>query len=110
MKRIVTDEDVEKALSFLRDSAADIGAARQQLAEKEALVKATEAILFLQSEEKSVEAKKADVRASWRWKEVSDEHAEAAGIFERMKALREAAAARIECWRSESANYRGMRV
>lgn len=109
-RRIVSDEDMEKALDFLRDSAADVGAAREQLANKETLVKRTEALLFLASDEKSVEAKKASVRASTRWLEASTEHAEAAGEWEKLRALREAAAAKIEAWRSESANYRGMRV
>ena len=79
--RIVTDEDVDKALAFLRDSAVQVGAAR-----------------------------KADVRCSDRWLAATADEARAAGEYEKLKALREAAAAKIEAWRSESANYRGMRV
>lgn len=108
--RIVTDDDVDRALHYLRESAIEIGQSRQQMLEKDALVKRTEAMLFLSSDEKSVEAKKADVKASKKWIEASIEHAVAAGQFETLKALREAAAARIEAWRSESANYRGMKV
>lgn len=108
--RIVTDADVDKALSFLRDSAVDMGKSRERMMNAANLVKHVEALMFLTSEQKSVEAKKAEVRTSKRWLDATQEEAEAAGEFEKLKALREAASAKIEAWRSESANYRGMRA
>lgn len=108
--RIVSDEELEKALDWLRDNATDIGEARSRLVKAGHMVKHIEALLFLASLEKTVDAKKADVRMSTRWLSAIDEEADAAGEFEKMKALREAAALKIEAWRSESANYRGMRV
>lgn len=109
-RRIVTDEEMERALHFLAQNATEIGAARQQMLEKEALLKRTEAMGFLSSKEKTESAKKADSRASEKWMEASTEAAIAAGEFQKQQALREAASARIEAWRSESANYRGMKV
>lgn len=109
-RRIVTDEEMERALHFLAQNAIEIGECRRRMIETEALVKRTEAIAFLASEQKSAEAKKADARASDKWLEASTEAAIAAGEFQKQLALREAAAARIEAWRSESANYRGMRA
>jgi len=42
--------------------------------------------------------------------DAANEEAEAAGAFEKMRALREAAALKIEAWRSEQANYRSMKI
>lgn len=109
-KRIVSDEDMERALHFLAQNAVEIGEARRRMLETDALMKRTEAMLFLSSTEKNAEARKAAARASDKWIEASTEAAIAAGEFQKNMALREAAAARIEAWRSESANYRGMRV
>ena len=109
-RRIVSDEDMERALHFLAQNAAEIGNARQRMLESDALLKRTEAIAFLASKQTSAEAKKADARASDKWLEASTEAAVAAGEFQKQLALREAAAARIEAWRSESANYRGMKA
>lgn len=108
--RIVTDEEVDLALDFLRDNAADVGEARRRMVLAGHMVKHVEALLFLNSEQKTVDAKKAEVRTQKRWLDAVAEEASAAGEFERMKALREAASAKIESWRSESANYRGMKV
>lgn len=109
-QRIVTDEDVDSALAFLRDSAIKVGAAREDLVNAGHMVKHVEALLYMGSLEKNVEARKADVRCSEKWLQATADEARAAGEYEKLKALREAAAAKIEAWRSESANYRGMRV
>jgi hypothetical protein len=108
--RIVSDAEVGKALDFLRDSADAVGKARERLIKSGHMVKHVEALLTLASEERSVEARKCEAKTDQRWIEAVNEEAAAAGEFEKMKALREAAAAKIEAWRSESANYRGMRA
>ena len=108
--RIVTEDEVDRALAFLRDSAVEVGAARATLIKAEHMVKHVEALMMLASEEKSVEARKADAKTTPKWLEAVDKEAEAAGEWEKLKALREAAAAKIEAWRSESANYRGLRA
>tara|TARA_R110000868_G_scaffold32618_1_gene118770 strand:- start:70 stop:465 length:396 start_codon:yes stop_codon:yes gene_type:complete len=108
--RIVTDAQIGAALDYLRDNAAEIGAARARLIKAGHMVKHVEALLMLASDLKSVESRKADAKCSDRWMAAVNEESEAAGEFEKMKALREAASAKIEAWRSESANYRGMRV
>lgn len=108
--RIVSDNEIGKALDFLRDSADGIGKAKERLIKAGHMVKHVEALLLLASEERSIEAKKASARVDQRWIDATNEEAEAAGEFETLKALREAAEAKIEAWRSESANYRGMKV
>ena len=108
--RIVTDGEIGKALDFLRDSAHGIGEAKARLIKAGHMVKHVEALLLLSSEERSIEAKKAAARISQKWIDATNEEAEAAGEFEKLKALREAADAKIEAWRTESSNYRGMKV
>lgn len=108
--RIVEDRELEMALDFLRDNAAEIGAAKARVVKAEHMVKHTEALLFLMSEQKTVDAKKAEVRTDQRWLDAADEESEAAGAYEKLRALREAAALKIEAWRSEQATYRAMKV
>ena len=108
--RIVPDEEVHDALEYLRASAIAIGDARQRLIKAGHMVKHVEALLFLASTEKTADGRKAAAKCDNRWLSAVNEEAEAAGEFEKLKAWREAAAAKIEAWRSESANYRGMKV
>jgi hypothetical protein len=109
-QRIVTDEDVDRALAFLRDSAIAIGSARENMVNASNYIKHVEALLYLASDAKTVDGKKAEVKCKQQWLDAGAAEAKAAGEFEKLKALREAAAAKIEAWRSESANYRGMKL
>lgn len=108
--RLVTDDQVGDALRWLATNAAEIGEARARLVKAGHMIKHVEALQYLRSAEKTVDAKKADVRASEKWLEAINEEAEAAGEFEKMKALREAAAAKIEAWRTQEASNRAARV
>ena len=108
--RIVTDDELEKALDFLRDNAAAMGDAKARTVKAGHMIRHIEALEFKMSDGKSAEAKKADARCSARYVEAITEDAIAAGEYEKLKALREAAALKIESWRSEGANYRAMRI
>lgn len=108
--RIVRDDELDKALAFLRDTAREIGAAKARLIRSEHMLKHIEALEFKKSNASSAEARKADARTSEAWLEATTEDAIAAGEFEKLKALREAAALKIEAWRSEQANFRAMKV
>ena len=109
-RRIVEDDDLSKALDWLRDSARDMGAAKERLVNAGNMVKHVEALEFRRSDEKSAEARKAEARTSDKWLEAVTEEAKATGAYEMMRALREAAALKIETWRSEQANYRALRI
>lgn len=108
--RIVADEDLDKALSWLRDNAKEIGEAKSRLIKAERMLSHTEALLIRMSNASSAEARKAEARTDQKWLDAALEEAEAAGAFEKMRALREAAALKIEAWRSEQANYRSMKI
>lgn len=108
--RLIADDDLDKALSWLRDNAKAIGQAKRRAVSAGHMVKHVEAIEFKISDAKSAEARKADARASDRFVEAINEDAEAAGEYETMRALRESAALKIESWRSEQANFRSMKI
>lgn len=101
----IQDEEAEKALHWLRDSAAPLAKAREALIASEALVKRTKAIEFLRAEG-PIEQRKATAEASAAVLEASGEEARAAGEYERMRALREAAAAKLDAWRTLQSNAR----
>jgi|GEM_PF-3576982 len=108
--RLVTNDELDRALSFLRDSAISMGQAKARLVMAGHMVSHIEALMIVGSEESSADKRKADARASDRYKAAIEEEADAAGDFEKLKSLREAAAMKIEAWRSEQANYRAMKV
>lgn len=107
--RLVSGDEIQRALVFLRDSAKDLGEARARVIRSVRMLQHTEALLFLASEQKSAEARKADARTDKRWLDAAHEEAIAAGEYEKLKSLREAAAMRIECWRTESSNLRALK-
>lgn len=107
--RIVTDEDLSKALDWLRDNAPMIGDAKGRLVAAGHMLKHVEALEYMKAEG-SAETRKSVARASQRYLEAIYEEAAAAAEFETMRARREAAALKIESWRSEQANYRSMKV
>ena len=109
-QRIVTDEELEKALDWLRDSAMEMGRVKARYVKAQKMTEHTEAIMFLKSDQSSDMKRRADARSNARYLECIVEEAEAAGELEKMKALREAAALRIETWRSEQANYRALKL
>ena len=109
-KRIVSDEDVGRALDWLRDNAVMFGDAKERLMLATSMVKIVDALEFKRSDAKTAEARKADARTSDRYMNAITEEAKAAGSFETMRALRDAAEAKIEAWRTESSNYRSMKI
>lgn len=109
-QRIVTEEELEKALDWLRDSAQEMGRCKGRLVKAQHMLGHIEALLSLKSDQSSDMKRKAEARSSEKFLEAIDEEAEAAAEFEKMKALREAAALKIETWRSEQANYRALKV
>ncbi len=98
-----------RALDYLRDSAPEVGKARAEAIKAEKYLKHVEALLVKASTATSSEKRVAEARCDDRWLKAAYDEAEAVGRFETLKSTREAAAAKIEAWRSEQANYRGMK-
>ena len=108
--RIVTDEDMEKALDWLRDSAIDMGEAKAELVRASHMVKVTRALVMRMHNEKPVTHQEREALASEEYRAALERDAVAAGEYEKLRALREAASLKIEAWRSEQANYRALRI
>jgi len=107
---LVSESDVERALDFLRDSAVEIGAAKERLVKAEAMVKHRKALLMAKYNELPVNAQEREAVASPEYEKAILEHAVAAGEFETLRAYREAAAMKIEVFRTMAANFRAMRI
>jgi hypothetical protein len=108
--QLVSDAEVDAALDWLRDNAKAIGQARREAVKAEHMLKHTKAMAMKLCGETAVSAQEREAYASEQYAAAIDRAANAAGVFEEMKSLREAAALKIEVYRSASANYRAMKL
>lgn len=108
--QLVSDAEVDKALDWLRDNAAEIGEAKRLAVLSDHMVKHVKAIAMKLHGELPVSAQEREALASEQYKKAIEEAAAASGVFETMKSLREAAQSKIEVYRSSSANYRAMKL
>ena len=109
INRLIEDAEMEKALDYLRDNARAIGQARENMILTEKMTKHVMAI-EIKKGEGAFNLRENEARASEAYLKAITEEAKAAGKFEEMKALREAAAAKLDCWRSEQATLRGIKI
>ena len=107
---LVSEADVQKALDWLRDNADQIGEAKRRAVKADHMLKHVRALAMKHSGEASAAAQEREAMAGAEYLTAIDEAAIAAGAYETMKALREAAALKIEVYRSSSANYRAMKL
>lgn len=108
--QLVSDADVEKALDWLRDSANDIGEAKRRTVKADHMLKHVRALAMKQHPGLPVSAQEREAFASDQYMAALDEASATAGEFEKLKSLREAAALKIEVWRSMGANFRAMKI
>jgi excinuclease UvrABC helicase subunit UvrB len=106
---LVSDAEVERALDFLRDVQA-IGEAKSATVRAEKMTKHIVALEMKKHNDLPVSAQKREAEASVAYLEALMKEAQAAGEYEKAKALRESAATDIEVWRSAGANYRAMKI
>lgn len=105
----ITEEQVEKALDFLRDSAEMMGELTRVALLSEDYIKHVVA-LEMKKVDGPANAQEREARASDAYRDAITVAASNAGELAKMKALREAAAAKIEAWRTASSNYRSMKL
>jgi len=108
--QLVSDEAVEKALDWLRDNADVIAEAKFNNVKAEHMLKHVKALAMKMHAELPVSAQEREAYASVQYLRAIEESAKAAAEFERVRALKEAAALKIEVWRSMGANYRAMKI
>ena len=108
--QLVSDEAVEKALDWLRDNAEVIAEAKFNNVKAEHMLKHVKALAMAQNKDLPVGAQEREAYASEQYAAAIEVAAKAAGEFERIRALKEAAALKIEVWRTMSSNYRAMKL
>lgn len=102
---IVTEEEVHSALEYLRNSAHALGEATKREKRAEHMVKVQEGFGY-QMAEGAAESRKSQARTAAKYIEAVEEHATAYGESRKLYALREAASAVIESWRTQQATLR----
>ena len=110
MKHFISEDQVQSALDWLRDNAADIGAAKARAVAAAHMVKHIKAIEAKRRNEMSAARAEIEAMASVPYLRAIDADAKAAGELAEMYSRREAAVLKIEAWRSMSANFRKMSI
>lgn len=108
--RLISEQELEAALDWLRDNAAEIGKAKANTVRCAHMLKVVKALEMKRVNQLPVSQQEREAYTSEKFMEALEADAVAAGEYEKMKALREAAALKIEAWRSEQANYRAMKI
>lgn len=106
----VTDDAASDALEWLLKNAKRIGEAKRDAVLAESMTKRILALEMARSDAKTVAERERDARASQAYLDAITAEAEAAGHYETVRALKDAATARIECWRSLSATQRTLKA
>lgn len=110
MTGFVSDEAASDALNWLVGNARALGKAKEKAVLAESMTKRIKALEMARSDAKTVAEKERDALASEAYLLAITAEAQAAGEYETMRALKDAATARIECWRSITASARNLRA
>lgn len=105
---MIPDEQAEAAVDWLRDNADAAAKAKAERLYLEQWIKTVRAQETLASEAKTASEREAEGQASTRFQEAIVAYKAAVEADERHRFMREAAAAKIEAWRTLNANLRGM--
>lgn len=110
-KMLITEQQCEKALVFLRDTAAKYGQLRGYLAFAQSNLRRVKSLQMLEIKEGSVAEKEAKAYASEDYLKAIQDEQNATAEYETLRARREAAVFCIEVWRSiNSARKQGINV
>lgn len=96
----ISETEVKKAVDWMRDHADKIGEAREALTLAESMKKVVLALEMKRSDEKSAAAQERDALASEAYLKAITDEAVKAGEYEKMRALKDAANAKFEAWRT----------
>jgi hypothetical protein len=107
---MITEVQVQESIDFLFASAIDAAQARADRAALEQGLKRIRAVEMLASKEKSSAAQETVALASDNYRVALDGFKAAVYADEKMRALRDAHAARIDAWRTQSATVRSVRL
>lgn len=103
---MISTDDAERAVDWLRDSAAKIGEARATRMYMEQWIKTVCATLMGESQSASAAAQERDALASAKYMAALQAYREAIQQDETLRMLTKAAEAKIEFWRSQESTRR----
>ena len=104
--RLISEDEMHRAMEYLRNSAFDLGKLSERQRKAEKMIGHVEALQFKMSSATSADAKKADARASDAYVDAITEDAVSTGELRKLYALREAAQAVVDAWRTQEASNR----
>ena len=107
---MVTDEQVQQALDYLRDSAPLAAGARADRIYAEEYRKSLKALLMKEHIGDPVSAQEREAYADERYQRHLKDLRTAVFEDEKQRAMRVAAEMKIEAWRTQQANYRAMKL
>ena len=107
---MISDDEIEKAVDWLRDHALDAAKARAERVYCEEYRKSLKAILASQSNEKSEGAKERYAYGHEEYLSHLEDLKQAVLEDEKNRALRVAAELKIEAWRTMEANKRSVKL
>lgn len=108
--QLVSDADVERALDFLRDNAAEAARAKAERVFCEEYRKSVKALLMAEKIEESIGAQERFAYSHPTYMAHLEKLKAAVFEDERLRALRGAAEMKINAWQTMSANYRSMKL
>lgn len=103
---MISEKNVSDALIYLSDDPHPLAIARFNLTVAENKSRETFARLFMASNEKTNDAKKAGVECNSEYVDAKKAEADAVLEMERHRSRTKAADVLIECWRTEQSNIR----
>jgi hypothetical protein len=109
-RSFITEQEIERALSYLRDNADAAAKARAERIYVEEYRKTVKAIIMKEHADKPLMAQEREAYADDRYVSHLDAIREAVALDERHRFLLAAAEAKIEAWRTQSSNERAMKV
>lgn len=109
MRGFITEAQAEESLHWLIDAADEIGRAVEEATLTERLVGHVEALQAKAAEGSDARRKEA-ARTSEAYLRAIYAEAKAAGELAKLRSRRDSHSARLEAWRSQSANHRALSI
>jgi len=106
MSNFITDSEIEKALNYLRDTSENYAKWKGRMKYLESHRKSVRSSEVLRATGKTISENVHRGEASEAYKDILKEYEEAVYEYTLLDAMRAAAEAKIEAWRTLSASYR----
>ena len=108
--KMITDEDIEKAIDYLRDNAIQAAQSRANRIYMEEFRKSLKALIMSEHKDLPVSAQEREAYCDQRYLKHLEAMKTAIAHDEQNRFMRVAAEAKIEAWRSFSANHRAVKI